>query len=202
MSEQQDEAILTALERSFALKDVRRTGWQLRNVEDPETVAGHSWGVAMLVFLFAPDHIDRDRTIRMALIHDVAEAVVGDYPTRADPADEPIDPAEKDRLERHALGDELDGLDPETITLWEEYAARNSKEAQFCKDMDLIDTCLQALLYLRTARYYPDAGEETSYDHLDEFFATSEPRLSTERGVKLFELIRTHYEEVKANPGW
>lgn len=200
MSTQRDEAILNALERSFALKDVRRTGWQLRNVEDPETVAGHSWGVAMLVFLFAPDHIDRDRAIRMALVHDVAEAVVGDHPTRADPADKPIDPAEKARLERLALGDELAELGTETKTLWEEYAAHDSKEAQFCKDMDLIDTCLQALLYQRTARYDSDAGDETPYDHLDEFFATSEPRLSTERGVNLFELIRARYEEVKANP--
>ena len=37
-----DDAI-EALARAYALKDETRTGWQLREVEDPESVAAHTW---------------------------------------------------------------------------------------------------------------------------------------------------------------
>lgn len=82
---------LDALVTALALKDERRTGWQLRGVTDPEPVAAHSWGVSLLALLFTPSDVDRDRVLRMAVVHDLGEAVVGDVPTRADPADQPLD---------------------------------------------------------------------------------------------------------------
>lgn len=204
MSDPTDEAVLEALASAYALKDERRTGWQLRDVSDPETVAAHTWGVAMLVLRFAPEGIDRDRTLRMALVHDVAEAEVGDVPTRAEAGAETLSPAEKARLERDAIeGETLSALGDEVRTLWEEYEARDSPEARFLKDMDLLDTCLQALVYERNGRYDPDAENRhfEEYDRLDEFFATSEPRLSTDRGKELFEEVRKRYENAKDADG-
>ncbi|OYR56353.1 phosphohydrolase, partial [Halorubrum sp. E3] len=43
------DAALDAVLAAYDLKDERRTGWQLRGVDDPESVAAHSWGVAYLV---------------------------------------------------------------------------------------------------------------------------------------------------------
>ena len=48
-----------------------------------ESVAEHSWRVALMAMLVAdefPD-VDIDRVIRMCLIHDLGEAVTGDIPT-------------------------------------------------------------------------------------------------------------------------
>lgn len=67
--------------------------------------------------------------------------------------------------------------------------------------MDLLDTCLQALFYHRRSRYDPDSEDGTLHGSLDEFFVTSKSRLSTERGVELFELVCDRYEDAKSNRG-
>jgi len=37
--------------KAIELKDENRTGWELRNIENPESVAGHSWGTAILTMV-------------------------------------------------------------------------------------------------------------------------------------------------------
>ena len=37
-----------------SLKDVVRTGWRLRKVENPESVADHSYGLCLLTLMFCP----------------------------------------------------------------------------------------------------------------------------------------------------
>ena len=62
-----------------ALKRVRRRGWVLRGVTEPESVADHSFRTALLALVLArDDSFDRGRCVAMALVHDLAEAVVGD----------------------------------------------------------------------------------------------------------------------------
>ncbi|WP_435345211.1 HD domain-containing protein [Haloarchaeobius sp. HRN-SO-5] len=189
---------IAPLLRALALKDETRTGWQLRGVADPESVAAHSWGVAYLTLLFADEaDVDADRALRMAVVHDVAEAETGDWATRADETADTYDPAEKERAEREAVEDLLVDFD-EARALWAEYEAGETETARFVKDMDLLDMCLQAVVYEREARYDPgesDAFEQ--YDHLDEFFATTEPRLGTDLGRELFEAARDAYEAVR-----
>jgi putative hydrolase of HD superfamily len=191
---------LDALLVALALKDESRTGWDLRGVRDPESVAAHSWGVAYLTLLYADEAgVDRDRALRMAVLHDVGEAVVGDVATRVDPDRQSMGMEEKERREREAIEDLLGPFDGDLRDLWEEYEARDSPDARFVKDADLVDMCLQALHYEREGRYDPDAenDEFEAFDDLDEFFATAEPRLSTEVGRRLFEEIRERYEDAK-----
>jgi len=191
---------LAALLAALALKDERRTGWQLRGVDDPESVAAHSWGVAYLCLLFGERAgVDTDRALRLAVLHDLAEAVTGDLPTRADPADQPVAAAEKASREREAIAALLGPFDDALEVDWESYEARERPEARFVKDMDLVDMCLQALYYEREGRYEPAADNEhfEVFDDLDEFFATAEPRLSTDVGRSLFEEVRDRYEAVK-----
>ena len=194
-----DDAI-EALTRAYALKDETRTGWQLRAVEAPESVAAHAWGVAMLVVRFCPPELDRERALALAAVHDVAEAETGDVATRAEDGAQRVAPEEKERRERAAMDGPLAGLGEDVRALWEEYEARETPEARFVKDADLLDTCLQALVYEREGRYDPDAENAAfeAYDDLDEFFATAEPRLSTERGRELFEAVEERYEAAKA----
>ncbi|MFT4884820.1 MAG: putative hydrolase of HD superfamily [Natronomonas sp.] len=196
-----DGEAIEALARAYDLKDENRTGWQLRGIEDPESVAGHSWGVSLLVVRFCPPDIDRERALELAAIHDVAEAETGDIATRAEAGAQTVEKAEKERRERAAMEGPLSGLGRDVREVWEAYEARETPEARFVKDMDLLDTCLQALVYEREGRYDPDADNDEfeEYDALDEFFATSEPRLSTERGRELFERVRLKYEAAKAD---
>lgn len=192
------EFLLEALE----LKDERRTGWQLRGVADPESVAGHSWSVALLCLLFADEcdePIDPDRAVAMAVVHDLAEARTGDVATRAEDGAQRISAEEKERRERAAMAEFAASLPERAVDLWEEYEARETPTARFVKDMDLVDTCLQALAYERGGRYDPDedAPAFEEYDALDEFFATAESRLSTDVGRRAFGAIREEYEAAR-----
>ena len=200
------DATLDALFDAYALKDERRTGWQLRGVDDPESVAAHAWGVAYLVLALGdrfrgdlPD-IDLDRALRLAVVHDVAEAETGDVATRADSTAETPDPAAKEAAEREAMADLAGPLPDRVRDAWEAYEARESPEAVLVKECDLLDVCLQAVVYERDDRYDPAAGDPDAfreYDDLDEFFATTEPRLRTETGRALFDRIRERYRDAR-----
>jgi putative hydrolase of HD superfamily len=200
------DAALDAVLAAYDLKDERRTGWQLRGVDAPESVAAHSWGVAYLVLTlgdrFREDlpGVDLDRTLRLAVVHDVAEAETGDVATRADSTAEAVDRGAKEATEREAMTD-LAGPLPERVRdAWEAYEARDSPEAILVKECDLLDTCLQAVIYERDDRYDPERGEPDAfreYDDLDEFFATAEPRLRTDAGRALFAAIRERYRAAR-----
>lgn len=189
---------LESLLELLALKDETRTGWELRGIEDPESVAAHTWGTATLCLLFAERAgVDRDDAVAMALVHDLAEARTGDVATRAEDGKQRVSSEEKTRRERDALTDLLEPFTDRGLeSLWEDYEARESQTACFVKDMDLVDNCLQALRYERDGRYDPEAPNEAfdQYENLDEFFATAAPRIRTDVGAELFERITAAYE--------
>lgn len=61
------------------LKRVIRTGWQNKEVKDPESVAEHTWRVAMLGMLLASQYgLDQNKVAKMAMVHDLGEATIGD----------------------------------------------------------------------------------------------------------------------------
>lgn len=189
---------IDALAEAFALKDERRTGWQLRNVSDPESVAGHAWGVALLCVQYGDEEgVDVDKALGMAVVHDLAEAKTGDIATRAAEADQRVSADEKRRNELEAMDELAEPLGDHVRELWEEYEARETPEAKFVKDMDLVEMCLQALVYERERRYDGESEHFEEYENLDEFFATAEPRLRTDVGRRLFETIETRYEDAR-----
>ena len=75
--------VATLFEAIHPLDRVPRSGYLLRGVADPETVASHSHFLALLALLFVeeyPDEFDRGRALAMALIHDLPEARLMDIP--------------------------------------------------------------------------------------------------------------------------
>ena len=188
----------------FALKDERRTGWVLRNIESPESVAAHTWGTAALCLLYADrEDIDRQKAVTMALIHDLGEARTGDIATRAEDGRQTVATSEKQAAERKAVTNLVAPFeDGDLLSLWEEYEARETPTAQFVKDMDLIDNCLQALKYERQNRYDNTEVNDyfSEYENLDEFFATAAPRFQTDLGEDLFEQIKAEYEQEIGRP--
>jgi putative hydrolase of HD superfamily len=158
------------LEWVLALKEVTRTCWLDRGVPpiNVESVADHSWSVAFLAWLLAAEDagLDRDRVLCLALIHDLAEAITGDLTPYGILHGEAPDPAflnqrhvrteddarAKQEAERAAI-DQLAALLPartaaELRALWAEYAARESPEARFVKEVDRLETYLQSRRYL------------------------------------------------------
>ena len=130
------------------LKDLKRSGWVMKKVSAPESVADHSWGVALLAVLLTPEGLDGHKCLQLAIVHDLQESIVGDIT----PADG-IGREEKSRRERAAVGLLAEKLNfPELKALFEEFEALETPEARFVKDMDRIEAVLQARYYDMTQR--------------------------------------------------
>lgn len=187
--------------RAFDLKDETRTGWELRGIRDPESVADHSWGTALLCLVYADEaQVDASRAVEIAVVHDLAEAITGDIARRVDTDAQTRSDTEKARLEAEAMDNLIEGWDGRRVQdLWLEYEQRSSPEALFVRDMNLLDMCLQALKYEQNRRYETGAPNANFLDfpRLDEFFATSEPRFSTAVGRRMFQDVKTRYETVR-----
>jgi putative hydrolase of HD superfamily len=198
--------ILSFLQDAWKLKDEIRTGWTIRGVPDPESVADHSWGTALLVALFADQAgVERSRALEIALVHDLAEARTGDIPTRVRGEDQQTTPERKRLQEYEAIDAMLAPFHDSPPSQWirgrfSEYEERKTPEARFVADMNLIDMVLQALIYKRAGRYdrSSDALDPTQGDFpgLSEFFATAEPRIATDIGRRLFDQVSRAYEEL------
>ncbi len=188
--------------KALELKEEKRTGWELRNIEDPESVADHSWSTAFLTLVYGikEESIDTGHAIKIALVHDLAEAETGDIATRAQDADQDTSEDEKNELEYSFFKNLTEKLQDDNIRgFWREYEQKETDEAKFVKDMDKIELCLQALKYETQQRYDPEEENENfqKYDDLDEFFATTKPRLNTPTGKQLFHELRERYKEAK-----
>jgi len=130
-----------------ALKRLPRTGWLLRGVEPVqcESVAAHSHGVAMLAMLLMDGRpLDAEKVLRLALIHDLGEAQVGDIT----PSDG-VSAREKHRMEAEAVSailGELAGAEAH-LEIWDEYEAGQTAEARFVRQIDKLEMALQAACY-------------------------------------------------------
>ncbi|XP_030576945.1 5'-deoxynucleotidase HDDC2 [Archocentrus centrarchus] len=128
------------------LKRVPRTGWVYRSVKQPESVSDHMYRMAIMSLTITDPTVDRDRCIKLALIHDMAECIVGDIT----PSDN-ISKAEKHRREEEAMKHLTSllpqGLKQEIYALWEEYENQSSAEARLVKQFDQLEMILQAHEY-------------------------------------------------------
>lgn len=143
-------APLSAYYQAAELKRLYRQGWLKRGVSEAacESVAEHSFGTALLALFLAGrppyEGLDRDRALRLALVHELGEVYAGDIT----PVDG-VSAEEKSRLERASIRRVLDGLGggEEYLALWEEFEAGLSPEARFVRELDRLEMGLQAAAY-------------------------------------------------------
>ena len=129
------------------MKQVKRTGWVRRNISNPESDAEHSFSLAMLVMLFAPNNLDRLKCLQLALIHDLPEIYCGDII----PGE--LDPVKKQALEKSAMAMVVRELKlPQLQELFEEFEQHETPEAQFVWVLDRLDNVFTARMYEDTRR--------------------------------------------------
>ncbi len=168
------------------LKDLERTGWKVREVRMPESVADHSFFVALLCLLYAEEEgLNAGRCVSLALAHDLHESICGDICTREFEHEQEVPNAEKKRIEASAMEELLktapEGRRGTLRAISMEYFDQKSGEAVFVRDMDMVEMCLQALYYVKKERTTQDLGD---------FFRKTERDLHTKTGKKLFESIK------------
>lgn len=128
------------------LKDLRRAGWVRAGVPEPEDVAAHSWGVALLVAIYLPADLDRGRALGFAILHDLAEVRTGDWTPH-----DGIEAATKARREAEVMAS-LCAARPGIHDEWAAYERQDSPEARFVRQCDRVDMALRAAAYHRDGR--------------------------------------------------
>ncbi len=134
------------------LKREKRRGWiQRLHVAGAESVADHSYGVALLSLYEGERRgLDVGKLLKLALIHDLEEAVTGDFT-----------PRDKQRkglgwvrdARKHAMDRLLSqipaGAREEYSRLWMDLKRGRSREGRLVKNLDRLEMALQANEYRR-----------------------------------------------------
>jgi len=107
-----------------------------------ESVAEHTWRVLLLLITYADSFPDADllKLLKMAVLHDLGEAINGDIPA----------PEQTDLKSAGEREDFISLLAPlpehvrhHFIDLWDEYEAADTPEAKLAKAFDKIETIVQ-----------------------------------------------------------
>ena len=133
-------ALLNALHTAERLKDATRHCYTSGGRH--ESVAEHSWRLALLAYWLRDDfpELDMDKVIRMCLIHDLGEAFTGDIPT--------FDKTQADEDREEALlfawVESLPApFRGEMAALYREMAALETPEAKLYKALDNLEAVVQ-----------------------------------------------------------
>ncbi len=109
-----------------------------------ENDAEHSWHLCMMAMIlqeYSNEKIDLLKVLKMVIIHDIVEIDAGDYIVYTDKQDE--------KKEKELAGAKrIFGLLPEDqskemFNLWQEFEAKETKEAKFAAALDRLEPLMQ-----------------------------------------------------------
>lgn len=167
------------------LKTQPRTGWVDRGipVEKTESIADHMYRMSVLAMAVPPEKANIDKCVKIAVVHDIAESLVGDITPFGGVSKE-----EKHRRELETIEYLLEIVRPYNLRfsadlkeLWLDYEEIRCVEACYVKDIDKFEMIQQAWDY--------EQEYGLKYD-LSEFYR-SRSRIQTEEiGALCDEVIR------------
>ncbi|ASU82749.1 HD domain-containing protein [Nocardiopsis gilva YIM 90087] len=159
------------------LKRQRRTGWWMAGVRDPESVAEHSWRVALIASILARmEGADPGRAALIAVWHDTGETRSGDL----NHLGQRYVQGEPDPVE--IAGDQTEGM-PEPVAEMvrgavSDYEDQEIPEARCAKDADKLECLLQGIEY-----------REQGYSAAQRWIDNSRPRIKTKSGQALADAV-------------
>ena len=142
MDQKQLTEIIAFIQRAENLKNTIRSAHT--STGRPESTAEHTWRLCLLIMVLSNNLGEADpyKLLRLAVIHDLGEAVCGDVPAIAQ-----SEADNKNEIERQGLSDLCAGLPDDVhgdiMALWDEYAAGSTPEAVIVKGLDKLETIMQ-----------------------------------------------------------
>lgn len=140
------------------LKTTKREGWRRFDINHGESISDHMYRMSVMTMLAPPSLASRlnlQHCMKMALIHDMAESLVGDIT--------PVDPIKKtEKARREAAVMEyiskslLRGVPSgmlagdDILAVFNEYEANETLDSQFVHDVDKMELLLQMVEYERS----------------------------------------------------
>lgn len=161
------------------LKRLRHSGPLLGGVKDPDTVAEHACRAAQIGYILAvmENNPNPDKVAMMLIIHDNAEARIGDQNKVS------ARYYDNKEAEAKAFSDQLDLLGDAVKKKWQRYFAeyenRTSPEGIVAKDADWLETAFQA-------KEYYDIG----YTYMMNWIDNVEKALETKSAKELIKEMR------------
>lgn len=155
----------------LALKTVKRAGWVAKaGITDAESVADHTFSMCAIGMALSDIMgLDAGRAVKMILLHDLAESIVGDYMPGQ------VSARKKIQEENRAMDSILACLPAKVRTdyqkIWKEFLAGKTKTARFVHRLDRLEMALQAKRY-----------EKEGYDKksLSQFFSSAQKTVGRE----------------------
>ena len=149
-------AILNFIEEIGALKLFPRMGWVVDGIKNAESVAEHCYRMSLLSMVLSDTlvekgiNLDTEKVMRLALLHEIAEARIGDIPftARHYVGSESKEAAE--RLASQEMLAELGYLGSRYQDLWEEFETGKTLEAKLVRAADKLEMMIQVLTYEKT----------------------------------------------------
>lgn len=175
------------------LKTQPRTGWVDRGipVEKTESIADHMYRMSIIAMTVPSAKVSVDKCVKIALVHDIAEALVGDITPFGGVTKE-----EKHRREWETIEYLVELIKPynsefahEMKELWLDYEEIRCLEARYVKDIDKFEMIQQAWDYEQEYGLKYDLAE----------FYDSRPAIKTpEIGELCDEVIRQRLKFISA----
>lgn len=213
--------ILNFLIEVNKLKEMPRTGWGLRKVKKPETVGEHIFRVAIAGWLLAEKAgLNIKRTIKIALSHDLCEVYAGDVTPFFYYLNLPKDEKEKNKIlmkwvrlskkekekmgrikfqkEKKSLLKLIKFLKSEIkkdiFSSWFDYEKSYTKEGKFTKQIDKIETLLQAIEFFGQGKtpaigWWEEIEELIEHPLLFDFLKVIQKKFYTGFHQKIFNQI-------------
>lgn len=178
-----DQKDVTAAINFFAeaglLKNIKRSGWWVAGIKDPESVAEHSFRCAIIGYYLAHlEKVDPYKVVMKALFNDIHEARINDLHKMGHYY------IDFRKAEKKVFDDQAKDLTPslkkELTEFRKSYDSQQSKESIVARDADILECLLQA-------KEYYDSG------HLKakKFFKKAPAHLKTKSAQQCWEKIKT-----------
>ncbi|KAK4243270.1 HD domain-containing protein [Corynascus novoguineensis] len=148
------------------LKTTKREGWRRFGIDRGESISDHMYRMSMMSMLAPPAlaaRLDMNKCMKMCLIHDMAESLVGDI-TPVDDVAKPEksrrEAATMDYITQRLLG-KVDGgrVGGEIRAIWQEYENSKTLDSLYVHDIDKMELLVQMVEYEKRGKGKLDLGE-------------------------------------------
>ena len=176
--------IIDFFKTTINLKKIKRQGWiDKLSINNPESVADHSYSMAIMGMIISDlENMNFEKILKMILLHDLAESIIGDYTPGQ------ISQEKKKKLEEDAFDKILENL-PHHLKFqyqktWKEFQENNSVESKMVHQIDKLEMVFQAISY---------QNEGQTRDKISPFLETARKEITHPKLKELFTDI-TKYE--------
>lgn len=178
MDKIQVKAAVNLFAEAGLLKKIKRSGWWVAGIKDPESVAEHSFRCAIIGYTMAhSERVDPFRVMAMTLFNDIHESRINDLHKMGHYY------IDFKKAERKVFEDQIANLNTtvkrELHGLREEYDRQKTQESLVARDADILECLLQA-------KEYYDHG----YLKAKKFFKTAPDHLKTKSARQLWKYIK------------